>query len=240
MGGYSVAVGQALSDVLAGREGPAFLSCGDARADLRATPAAEKAKFATLGPSPTLVMVGLKVSLSALAKDGTDPGLIEGARTSGPPSAFIDARSLVGPNGKVTWVELTGQLSGFRMPLDNRISVTQLVAPLGPDLAAFASGLASGCNVALLTESDLDALPYEVQKDERDTILVGMKRVSLGLPQACRAAAQVDKPWEVHFHHADAVFRGAGHMARVRARMHVEGNAPCLGPIEIEQVIAGG
>jgi hypothetical protein len=173
-------------------------------------------------------MVGLKVTLSSVAK-GENADI-----------AFIDGRTLTPPNGKVAWVELKGDATKLRMPLDDRAPLDKIAAPLGNDLAVFANGMANGCIVPLLTESDLDALPYEVQKDERDTIMVGMRTVKAGLPAACRAAEQGHGTWEAHFHHADAVYRGAGKMARVRARMHIEGTAPCLGPIEVEQVISSG
>jgi hypothetical protein len=228
MGAYSVALGQALTDVLSGKEAPAFLACADPKKDLRATEMSEKQKFAALGPSPQLVMVGLKVTLSSIAQhEGDDV-------------AFIDGRTLTPPNGKVAWVELRGDVTKIRMPLDDRARLDKVAAPLGNDLATFVNGMAGGCNVPLLTETDLDALPYEVQKDERDTIMVGMRTVKAGLPIACRAAEQGHGAWEVHFHHADAVYRGAGKMARVRSRMHLEGSAPCLGPVEVEQVMAGG
>jgi hypothetical protein len=228
MGAYSVALGQALADVLSGKEPPSYLACANAASDVRATEASEKAKFASLGPSPQMVMVGLKVTLSSAGQ------------AAGEDVSFLDARSLTPPNGKVTWVELTGQVTKMRMPLDDRARTEKIAAPLGPDLGSFANGLANGCSATLLTESDLDLLPYEVQKDERDTIMLGMKRVQAGLPVACRAAELGRGGWDVHFHHADAVFRGAGKMARVRSRMHIEGNGPCLGPVEVEQVIAGG
>jgi hypothetical protein len=228
MGGYSVALGQALADVLSGKDAPAFLTCADPKKDVRATDMSEKQKFAALGPSPQLVMVGLKVTLSSVAQ-GENADI-----------AFIDGRTLTPPNAKVAWVELKGDATKLRMPLDDRAPLDKIAAPLGVDLAAFANGMANGCNVPLLTETDLDALPYEVQKDERDTIMVGMRTVKAGLPIACRAAEQGHGAWEVHFHHADAVYRGAGKMARVRSRMHIEGSAPCLGPVEVVQVMAGG
>lgn len=228
MGKYSVSLGRSVSDVLMGAAPPAWLTCADPAGDIRATAASEKQKFAILGGSPTLVMSGLKVSLSAPAKDPQAGG------------AFIDGRTLTGPNEKVTWVELAGQSGPLRVPFDNRVKLSELGAPLGTDLAAFVLGLSSSCTAPLLEESDLDALPYEVQKDERDAIMVGMRRVKDNLKGSCLAAGNAAPPWEVHFHHADLVYRGAGHMARVRTRLHVEGTSVCAGPIEIEQVIAGG
>jgi hypothetical protein len=224
MGAYSVEAGRAMLRVIAGMEPPQFVLCADAHADIRATKAYEKGKLLSLGASPELVMVGLKVTLSSI--------------TDGAPS-FIDARSLTGPNGQLAWIELSGQQKVVRAPLENRVGLDKLAAPLGADLSAFVAGLGGPCNARLLSESDLDALPYEVGKDERDTIMIGMRRVKEAMPNACRAAADPSSGWEVHFHHADAVFRGNGQLARVRARMHIEGNAPCLGPIEVEQVTAG-
>lgn len=226
MGKYSVALGRSVQEVLSGAAPAPWLTCADARTDIRATPASEREKFAVLGPAPQLVMSGLKVSLSAAAKD-----------TSG---VFVDGRTLTGPNEKVTWVELTGQSGTMRVPFDNRIKLGDLSAPLGPDLSAFVTNLGASCQATLLEESDLDALPYEVSKDERDAIMVGMRRVKDNLRGSCAAAGAAQGPWEVHFHHADLVYRGAGHMARVRTRLHIEGTSVCAGPIEIEQLIAGG
>lgn len=226
MGKYSVALARSVQEILAGAAPPPWLTCADARADIRATLPSEREKFAILGPAPQLVMSGLKVSLSAGGKDSA--------------GAFVDGRTLTGPNEKVRWVELTGQTGSMRMPFDNRLKVSDLAAPLGPDLQAFVSSLASSCQAPLLEEADLDALPYEVSKDERDAIMVGMRRVKDNLRGSCAAAAAGQGPWEVHFHHADLVYRGAGHMARVRTRLHIEGTSVCAGPIEIEQISTGG
>ena len=226
MGKYSVSLGRSVEEILAGAAPPPWLLCADPRTDVRATTASEREKFSILGPAPQLVMSGLKVSLSAGGKDSA--------------GAFVDGRTLTGPNEKVTWVELTGQSGSMRVPFDNRVKLSDLAAPLGPDLQSFVSGLASACQPPLLEEADLDALPYEVSKDERDAIMVGMRRVKDNVRGSCGAAAAAQGPWEVHFHHADLVYRGAGHMARVRTRLHIEGTSVCAGPIEIEQLIAGG
>ena len=228
MGKYSVSLGRSVSEVLMGAAPPPWLTCADASADIRATQASERQKFAILGPAPTLVMSGLKVSLSAAGRDPQATGV------------FVDGRTLTGPNEKVTWVELTGQTGALRVPFDNRVKLSELAAPLGPDLQAFVAGLADSCHASLLEEADLDALPYEVSKDERDAIMVGMRRVKDNLKGSCSAAGAAQGPWEVHFHHADLVYRGNSHMARVRTRLHIEGTSVCAGPIEIEQVIAGG
>jgi len=225
MGKYSVALGRSVQEVLAGAAPPPWLTCVDPKTDIRATQQSERDKFALLGPAPQLVMSGLKVTLSATSE------------TSG---AFLDGRTLTGPNEKVTWVELTGQSGSMRMPLDNRIKLADLASPLGPDLSTFVSGLSSSCQAPLLDDSDLDGLPYEVSKDERDAIMAGMRRVKDNLKGSCAAAASGQGAWEVHFHHADLVYRGNSHMARVRTRLRIEGTTVCAGPVEIEQLIAGG
>ncbi len=225
MGKYSVALGRSVQEILTGAAPPQWLTCADPKTDIRSTQKSERDKFAILGPAPQLVMSGLKVSLSSGGKESS--------------GAFVDGRTLTGPNEKVTWVELTGQTGSMRVPFDNRAKLADLAAPLGPDLQAFVGGLSGSCQASLLEEADLDALPYEVSKDERDAIMVGMRRVKDNLRGSCGAAAAGQGPWEVHFHHADLVFRGAGHMARVRTRLHIEGTSVCAGPIEIEQLIAG-
>lgn len=184
-------------------------------------------------------MSGVKLSLSSPVKNGTPPA--EAQDVAGPDLVtFLHARSVTGPNEKVSWAELRGYVAGMEKPQENRARVDALVAPLARDLGALTKEASGGCDLHLLDDADLGALPYPLSDDERDVILNEMKTVARGVPRACRATTFAKGPWEVHFHHVDAVFRGAGHLAKVRARLRISGDAPCLGPVEVVQIVAGG
>ncbi|MBL8610732.1 MAG: hypothetical protein JNL38_25555 [Myxococcales bacterium] len=237
-GAYSHSLARVIEGALAGKAPPPHALCpGDGKDDVRATAASERQKFAALGPQPALVMVSVKVSLSAHGRAGLAPEDFNDVATA-TPHAFVHARSLVGPNGHTSWAEVTGYVAGMEAPQENRAKLTDLAAPLQSELSALTTGLrADGCTAKLLTGEELDALPYAMGKDERETILTEMKTVARGLPRACKAARSAEPPWEVHFHHVEAIFRGAGSLAKVRARLRVFGESPCLGPIDVTKVV---
>ncbi len=238
-GPYTVSAGRAVAAALMGSAVPAHFTCGGA-ADLRATAAEEKAKLAPLGAMVDIVTVGFKVSLSARGREGLAPEEAQDVAT-GKLTAFVHARSLVGPNGKLTWVDANGYLAGMEVPAENRAEIARLVRPVATGLEETLGGLASeACVLHLMTAEDLDALPYPLQKDERDVLLSQMKTMARQLPRACRAARSGRPPWEVHFHHLDVVLRGNGMLARARARARIEGDGICLSPAEVLQVVSGG
>jgi len=236
-GTYSRSLARTLQDALAGRPAPAHVLCpGDGKDDVRATPAADRQKFAALGPEPALVMVSVKASLSADGRAGLAAEDFNDVPTQ-TPHAFVHVRSLSSPNGQTSWAEVGGYVAGMETPQENRVKLDALAGPLKGELGALLEGLRGGCSAKLLDGEQLDALPYAMGKDERETILAEMKTVARGLPRACKAARAAGGPWEVHFHHVEAIFRGAGSLAKVRARLRVHGEAPCVGPVEVTRVV---
>lgn len=236
-GTYSRSLARTLNDALAGRPVPPHALCpGDGKDDVRATAAADRQKFAALGPQPALVMVSVKASLSADGRAGLAAEEFNDVQTQ-TPHAFVHARSLSNPSGPTSWAEVGGYVAGMEAPQENRAKLDALAGPLKGELVTLLEGLRGGCTAKLLDGEQLDALPYAMGKDERETILSEMKTVARGLPRACKAARATDGPWEVHFHHVEGIFRGAGSLAKVRARLRVYGEAPCVGPVEVTRVV---
>jgi len=236
-GAFSLAAGAAAQRALLGQEVPAHFLCGGS--DLSATSAADRTKFRELGPTPSVVMAGFRVSLSSKARasgvPAEEPRDVPGAS----PLVFVHGRTFTGPDEKTSWVELAGYLATMEGPHENRRAVSALAPPIAAGLDAVLVALGQpACEVPVLSGATLDALPYAVSADEKQTILSEMATVTRGLPRVCRAVQFSASSWEAHFHHADLVFRGNGRLARVRARASIVQDRLCLGPAEIMKIAA--
>lgn len=232
-----MSAGGAVQRALLGQPVPAHFLCGGN--DLGTTSEADRTKFRELGPMPSVVMAGFRVSLSSKARASGVPA-DEPRDVPGPaPLAFVHGRTFTGPDEKTTWVELSGYLATMEGPHQNRRPVADFAAPIRMGLDTALGALAQpACSVPVLSSATLDALPYPVSADERQTILSEMATVTRGLPRVCRAVQFSAGNWEAHFHHADLVFRGNGRLARVRTRASIVQDRLCLGPAEIMKIAA--
>ncbi len=239
MGAPMVAGAGALLAALQSRYYDPGWNCADPANDLRGTDDASRKTVAPIGGNAQLVLVATKLSLVSPAKSDVDVAMVPDYPGSGPVRAFVQAYAITSPAGKSSWADLNGYLAALEEPNAERSAVSSLAEPLRVELTHLVEGLAApACAANVLTGADLDLLPFPPEKDERDLILAKMAEISRALPRICKATQRAAGPWEAHFSHLEAVYRGNSNVAKVRAKLHIQHGALCLGKPEVIKVIA--
>jgi hypothetical protein len=181
----------------------------------------------------------VKLTLVSPAKDDVDPSEVPDWPGKGPVRVFMQAYATVSPEGNVSWADVNAYLAALEEPNPDRAAIKSLVQPLRAELTRLADGAQSpDCRVAIMSEADLDALPYPLMKDERDLILAKLAQVQRSLPRVCKAASRATGGWEAHFSHVETVVRGGTSMATLRSKLQIQNDALCLGRVEVVKVVA--
>jgi hypothetical protein len=236
-GTTAISAAQAMLDAATKPSHDPRWDCVDPATDLRGTPDDVKTRLAALGAlsrKADLMMVAVVMTFDSPAGSFDPNDVVDVRNATTPPRVFFHANALVGPDAMVSWTQAHAYLAALEEPNDDRASVGDLVDPLKGDLKRLIDGAASeACNVPIANENDLDALPYELDRDTRQTFLAGFDSERRKLPKTCKAVGQGAGPWEVHFSHVEAGFRAGSFVAKLRSQMRITGGTPCLGPVEV-------
>ena len=213
-------------------------NCADPNADIRATSAETKQRVAPLGAMASMVLAAVKLTLVAPAKSDVNVADVPDYPGKGPVRVFLHAYATVSPDGHLSWADLSGYLAALEEPNPERVPMTSLAAPLRAELERLVDAASSpSCGVTIMNAQDLDALPYPLQKDERDVILAKLGQVTRALPKTCKTAASAGGAWEVHFSHLETVVRGGSTLATLRSKLSIQNGALCLGRVEVVKVV---
>jgi hypothetical protein len=227
--------------MLAAAQGHAFdpgWACADPATDIRGTTAETKSTVAPLGAMASIVLAAVKLTLVAPARSDVNVADVPDYPGAGPVRVFMQAYATVSPEGHVSWADVSGYLAALEEPNKERAPISSLATPLRTELERLV-GAASApeCGVPIMTAQELDALPYPLQKDERDVILAKLAQVTRGLPRTCKTAASAGGAWEAHFSHLETVVQGGASLATLRSKLSIQNGALCLGRVEVVKVV---
>lgn len=239
--GFGVPAVDASRAMLAAAQGRTYdpgWNCADPKEDIRATSAETKQQVAPLGAMASLVLAAVKLTLVAPAKSDVNVADVPDYPGKGPVRVFVHGYAMVSPEGHVSWADVKGYLAALEEPNPERAPIKSLAAPLRSELERLVDAASSpSCGVTIMSAADLDALPYPLQKDERDVILAKLGEVTRALPKTCKTAASADGAWEAHFSHLEMVVRGGSTLATLRSKLSIQNGALCLGRVEVAKVV---
>jgi hypothetical protein len=201
---------------------------------------------AALGPAPDIIYAAVVVDFSSPAGSFQPEDVVDtpGAQKA---TVFFQARALVSPDAHASWMEANppdpdhprpwAYLAALEEPNPERAKLDDLVEPIHSGLAALVKPGAGGtCDVPISTSADLDRLPYALDLDAKQIFAARADALRRELPRFCATLGKAQGPWEVHVSLVEAGFKSGSDVATLRAPVHVQGGAPCLGPVDIVKV----